>query len=82
MSKKLRLQATMIVEVEYEVDPAAYGTDDPQQIVKMDQKSFSQNPANLLGWGEGPLDIESKERKPHIVVNLLVSCDQENSHGQ
>ncbi len=49
MSKKLRLRATMTVEVEYEVDMADYGTDDPQKIVEMEQMSFARDPADLLG---------------------------------
>ena len=45
----MRLRATMTVEVEYEVDTAHYGTDDPQQIVQMEQMSFDQDPVELLG---------------------------------
>jgi len=39
----------MVVEVEYEVNPDDYGTDDPQKIIEMEQISFNQNPAYLLG---------------------------------
>lgn len=39
----------MTVEVEYEVNPADYGTDDPQKIVEMDQMSFDREPVDLLG---------------------------------
>jgi len=45
----MKLRATMTVEVEYEVDMANYGTDDPQKIVEMEQMSFDQDPADLLG---------------------------------
>jgi len=50
----------MIVEVEYEVDPAAYGTDDPQPIIEMEQMSFDQDPADLLGRDEAQhwVDVE------------------------
>ena len=52
MSEKLRLRATMTVEVEYEVDSADYGTDDPQKIIQMDQESFDENPEAILGMDE------------------------------
>ena len=45
----MRLRATMTVEIEYEVNPDDYGTDDPQKIVEMDQMDFDQNPVELLG---------------------------------
>lgn len=58
MSEKLRLRATMTVEVEYEVDIA--DTDDPQKIVDMEQMSFDQDPADLLGRDEAQhwVDVE------------------------
>lgn len=60
MGEKLRLRATMTVEVEYEVDMDDYGTDDPWKIVQMDQMDFDQDPADLLGRDEAQhrVDVE------------------------
>ena len=50
MNEKLRLRATMTVEVEYEV--LIHDTDDPQKVVDMEQMSFDKDPADLLGRNE------------------------------
>lgn len=48
MSEKLRLRATMTVEVEYKV--LVHGTDNWQKVIEMEQKGFNQDPANLLNY--------------------------------
>ena len=48
MSKKLRLQVTMTVEAEYEVDIADYDTSNPQRIIWRNQSSFEENPYGIL----------------------------------
>lgn len=60
VNEKLRLRATMTVEVEYEVDTASFGTDDPQKVVELEQMSFDRDPADLLSRDEAQhwIDVE------------------------
>jgi hypothetical protein len=58
MSERVRLRTTIVLE--YDADPKDYGTDDPEQMVRLDQENWDDDPISLFEFFVNAGDVSIK----------------------
>lgn len=71
-----RLKAKMIVELDYDADPATYGVETPSAAATLDENVFREDPASLVQWVLDELDSGNVD-DAHLSVKVSVIEAQE-----